>query len=288
MVFVGAATYVSHNLLGIALQDIALYGIAIFLAVYNVTVLFLLNHFAKRGNVVLHSAVKKIINIQISADLLILTVLLHFSGGIENPFVFYFIFHMIIASILLSVWESFLQATFAVLLFCLLILLEYLQLIPHYSVDTKTKKVVNQSEKPINPAVKLAIDDGERTFERWLWAKFPSSLHKETKLSLPMRFTDFDLGGTKGKYILVAAGENKQWLLLSNNRRKRAEEVVLGRFYPFADKEYSFVIEKIMDEAIIKTEWRNNSERLLRPAIIATIEQNGCEPEELGIRRSGY
>jgi signal transduction histidine kinase len=132
ILFVGAATYVSQNFLDIELQDVALYAIAILLAVYNVTVLVLLNHFAKRGNEVPHAAVKKIINFQISADLLILTVLLHFSGGIENPFVFYFIFHMIIASILLSVRESFLQATFAVLLFCLLILLEYLQLIPHY------------------------------------------------------------------------------------------------------------------------------------------------------------
>jgi hypothetical protein len=53
------------------------------------------------------------------------------------------------------------------------------------------------------------------------------------------------------------------------------EKAMLGRFYPFADKAYSFSIEQIMDEAIIKTEWKNNSESLLHPAIIATIEQNG-------------
>ncbi|MHC4707929.1 MAG: sensor histidine kinase, partial [Planctomycetota bacterium] len=45
---------------------------------------------------------------------------------------FYFIFHMIIASILLSAKESYLQATFAVLLLGLLILFEYLQVIPHH------------------------------------------------------------------------------------------------------------------------------------------------------------
>jgi len=67
-----------------------------------------------------------------SADLLILTVLLHFSGGIENPFVFFFVFHMVIASILLSVRESYLQATFAVLLFGFLILFEYLWPGHHY------------------------------------------------------------------------------------------------------------------------------------------------------------
>ena len=134
-VFVGAATYVSNSFLDIELQDIALYGIAMLLAVYNVAVLLFLNRSTKGGNDVPHAAVKKIINVQISADLFILTILLHFSGGIENPFVFYFIFHMIIASILLSPWESYLHATLAVLLFGLLVLLEYLQLMPHYCLS---------------------------------------------------------------------------------------------------------------------------------------------------------
>jgi signal transduction histidine kinase len=132
ILFVGAATYVSSNLLEIELQDAALYCIAILLALYNLAVLLLLNHLARKGDEVSQASVKKIINVQISTDLLILTVLLHFSGGIENPFVFYFIFHMIISSILLTLWDSYLQATFAVLVFGLLVLLEYLQLVPHY------------------------------------------------------------------------------------------------------------------------------------------------------------
>ena len=151
-------------------------------------------------------------------------------------------------------------------------LLEYM---PHYSVDTMTKKVVNQSEKPINPAVKVAIDEGERTFEQWLWAKFPSSPHNETKLPLRMRFTDFDLHSTKGKHILVVARGYEPWLLLSKKGKKWVEKAVLGRFYPFADERYSFSIEKIVDGAVIKTEWKNGSESLLHPAIIAVVEQNG-------------
>ena len=131
-VFVGIGTFFSSNVLAITLQDSALYSIAILLALYNMTVLLLLNYLAKEKRKVRSLSVETIIHIQISVDLLILTVLLHFSGGIENPLIFYFIFHMIIASILLSARESYLQATFAVLLFGLLILLEYLQAIPHY------------------------------------------------------------------------------------------------------------------------------------------------------------
>ena len=141
-------------------------------------------------------------------------------------------------------------------------------------IDTETKKVVSQSQKPVNPAVKVVIDDGKKTFERWLWAKFPSSPHEETELPLRMRFADFDLAGAKGNYILVVASGTTPWLLMSKKGEKRAERAVLGRPYPFADNEYSFNIEKIMDGAIVKTGWTNGSEKLLNPAVIAMIKQD--------------
>ncbi len=125
-------TYICNRFLAIELQASALYSIAILLAGYNVAMLLLLNRLNKGEKELTCREVKKIINFQISADLLLLTALLHFSGGIENPFVFYFTFHMIIASILLSLRESYFQATFAVLLFGLLVLFEYMQIIPHY------------------------------------------------------------------------------------------------------------------------------------------------------------
>ena len=132
IVYVVIGTYVSSNILAVTLHDVALYVIASLLVMYNVTISILLNRLTKIDQQVSCKAVKRIINLQICADLFLLTVILHFSGGIENPLVFYFIFHMIIASILLSMRESYLQATFAVLLFGLLILSEYFQLIPHY------------------------------------------------------------------------------------------------------------------------------------------------------------
>lgn len=132
IVYVVVGTYISSNILAISLNEVALYIIAALLSIYNVAVLMLLHHFSKIDKKITCKTVKKIINLQICTDLFLLTVLLHFSGGIENPLVFYFIFHMIIASILLSTHESYLQATFAVLLFGLLILLEHKQVLPHY------------------------------------------------------------------------------------------------------------------------------------------------------------
>jgi signal transduction histidine kinase len=132
IIYVVVGTYVAGNILAISLHDAALYIIATVLILYNIAVFILLKRLEQNNSHVSCKAVKRIINLQICTDLFLLTVILHFSGGIENPLVFYFVFHMIIASILLSPLESYLQATFAVLLFGLLVLLEHTGLIPHY------------------------------------------------------------------------------------------------------------------------------------------------------------
>ena len=102
IVCVPVGTYVSGNVLGITLGQAALYAVATLLLAYNVLVRILLDHAVKTDDGASSGTIRRIIHLQISADLILLTVLLHFSGGIENPLVFFFIFHMILASILLS------------------------------------------------------------------------------------------------------------------------------------------------------------------------------------------
>ncbi|MHC5158052.1 MAG: sensor histidine kinase, partial [Planctomycetota bacterium] len=130
-------TFVADNVLSVGLYAAPIYIIAGCLALYNTIVRFLLKLAKKNHRLdgMSRLTVRKIINFQMSTDLLILTLLFHFSGGIENPFVIYYVFHMIIASILLSVWESYLQATFASLLLFLLVLLEYRGIILHHCLE---------------------------------------------------------------------------------------------------------------------------------------------------------
>jgi hypothetical protein len=58
--------------------------------------------------------------IQVEADLIILTAVLLFSGGVANPFFLFFIFHVIIATIILPRNLSFTVGLTAILLFGLL------------------------------------------------------------------------------------------------------------------------------------------------------------------------
>ena len=74
-------------------------------------------------------------DIHIGIDLVALTVLLHFTGGIENPFIFYFIFHVIIAGVLLHYRIAYVVATAATFLVLLLVGLEYSGVIPHVHLE---------------------------------------------------------------------------------------------------------------------------------------------------------
>jgi signal transduction histidine kinase len=69
--------------------------------------------------------------LQIVMDLIVLTLALHVSGGIENPFGFFYVFHVIIASILLPRRVSYLVAALATLCFLGMAILEHLRIVPH-------------------------------------------------------------------------------------------------------------------------------------------------------------
>ena len=64
------------------------------------------------------------LHIQIAIDLICLTLIIHFSGGIENPIYLFYIFHIVISSILFSRYSPFMIATLVVLLFSSLVYLE--------------------------------------------------------------------------------------------------------------------------------------------------------------------
>ena len=71
-------------------------------------------------------------HVQISFDLFLLNYLIYFSGGIENPFIFYFIFNMAIASILLHNKAAYIHASITVVIVGIILGLECIRWIPHY------------------------------------------------------------------------------------------------------------------------------------------------------------
>lgn len=152
--------------------------------------------------------------------------------------------------------------------------------IPHYQIDMKTRKVVSASKEPVNPALKIEIDDGDKTREEWLWSKFPSSPHQKVKLPFRLEFADFDLGSAKGQYVIASAGK-ESWILSSEDGKTKIEKVVPDKAYAFDNEAYSFSIKSTTANATIKEEWKSGDKGLLSPALIATMKKGKTSQEVL-------
>ncbi len=77
-------------------------------------------------------AVRGLLRAQAYGDLAVLTVLLHFSGGVENPLATLMLFHVIIAGIMLTRRQCYLVAAAGSSAFTLLVLAEFAGWIPHF------------------------------------------------------------------------------------------------------------------------------------------------------------
>ncbi len=78
--------------------------------------------------------IKRLPELQIGIDLIILTAMLHFSGGIENPMFLAYVFHVIIGGILLSRRKCYAIIAFASILFSALAFAEMSGAVPHYTL----------------------------------------------------------------------------------------------------------------------------------------------------------
>lgn len=76
--------------------------------------------------------VRRHVYLQIGVDLLILTALLHFTGGITNPLALFFLFHAFIAALVLSVTAAVLVAVSSLLLLVMLGFAERLGWLTHH------------------------------------------------------------------------------------------------------------------------------------------------------------
>jgi signal transduction histidine kinase len=128
-----AATSLAAYAFRMPVPAAVLYSLAAFLALYNAVVYFVTKPSTGPRDVSGSMSRATMLAVgQIVVDLVTLTALLHFSGGIENPFFLYFTFHMVIASILLSRAASFHIASFAIALFFSLVLAERFAVLRHY------------------------------------------------------------------------------------------------------------------------------------------------------------
>jgi signal transduction histidine kinase len=129
-----AATLVASRIFDIEFPTPAAYGVCAFLALCNLALLLQSRRLGKmQTSLAIHRA-RIYGTIHLLIDLVAFAVLIHFTGGIENPFIFYFVLHIIGASIILHYTSVYLLATSVIAMVSLLVGLEYAGVIPHVNL----------------------------------------------------------------------------------------------------------------------------------------------------------
>jgi signal transduction histidine kinase len=128
------ATLVASKILNVGFPTAAAYGICVFIALCNLALIYQSRSLEKMPTELLIRRARTYGTIHLLLDLLAFIVLLHFTGGIENPFVFYFVLHIIGASVILHYRTVYLLAMAKIVAVMLLVGLEYGGAIPHVNL----------------------------------------------------------------------------------------------------------------------------------------------------------
>jgi len=128
-------TLVASKVFDIGFSAIPVYVICGIIALYNLLLLRQSQRLKSEKAGALIRKAETYLNTNIILDMAALTVLLHFTGGIENPFLFFYLFHTAGAGIVVPKRRAYELSTLGILMFALLAFLEYANVIPHVNLQ---------------------------------------------------------------------------------------------------------------------------------------------------------
>ncbi len=189
---------VGHFLLGLQFTFKPLVVISISIALYNAGFLFLADKTRPEGK-----WGDRFASIQVGVDILVLTLLMHFGGGIENPFICYYLFHTIISSILLPWWKVALQVLFASVCIATVAIAELAGLLPHHHIGGLLSIELYANWKFVAVAVFAIITT--LCVTAFLAASIAQRLHEREKQLAKANTTLAEQDRVKSQYVMRVA-----------------------------------------------------------------------------------
>ncbi|MBN2682132.1 MAG: HAMP domain-containing histidine kinase [Bacteroidales bacterium] len=129
-----AAIILLSFILSFRIEFIGILAVLTGLVIHNIISRWLLVRAIKTKKKGLVDYIERIIFYQIIIDLILLSVIIYLSGGLENPFILFYSFHVVLASILLTRTASYIVASFSVIMLGILAAIGYFNLAPHFSL----------------------------------------------------------------------------------------------------------------------------------------------------------
>ncbi len=151
-IFIGI---VVARLIGVVFSAAPLLLTALFILLYNVFLYFFSRRLS-RESVPAVEQIQRFTYYQVSLDYASMFLLIHFTGGAASPFIFFFIFHIIFASMLLPPRSAYGFATLAAAGMGLVAAAEYQGWVAHYALFFRGR-AINLAEQPFHVAAELGF-----------------------------------------------------------------------------------------------------------------------------------
>ncbi|MHC4173643.1 MAG: sensor histidine kinase [Planctomycetota bacterium] len=145
----------------------------------------------------------KFASIQVAVDILVLTILMYFGGGIENPFVSYYLFHTIISAILLPWWKVALQVLFASVCIAAVAIAELAGLVAHHHIEGLLPAEIHDNWKFVMVALFAIITT--LCVTAFLAASIAQRLHEREKQLAQANATLAEQDRIKSQYVMRVA-----------------------------------------------------------------------------------
>lgn len=129
------AALVAYKVFHINFPTLPVYIICVVIAFYNSFLLWLTRSLEKQRPESVIRRAELYGNVQVFLDLVVFTLLLHFTGGVENPFIFLYIIHINAAAIFLSRRRVYELTTLAMVILAVVVFLEFFGMIPHVNLE---------------------------------------------------------------------------------------------------------------------------------------------------------
>ena len=129
---IASGVLVAHWL-GFEFSLLAVLLVAVFILTYN-TVFHRVSKWIEKSGRSQKELVRRFTYCQVGFDYAAMLLLIHFTGGAASPFIFFFIFHIIFASILLPARWAYAFAALSSVGMSLIAAIEYHNLIPHHPI----------------------------------------------------------------------------------------------------------------------------------------------------------
>lgn len=155
-------------------------------------------------------AAKFLASAQIIFDLVMLTLLIHFAGGVDNTFNYYYVFHIVIASMLLDQEHCFALAVFSCALYCGLIVFEHLGIVPHYPLYPALVPPATSSYYEFVKVLGVVVAFSSTILlTAYMATSISRRLRVKERLLLQTNMKLVDLDIKKSEFVMVVAHELK-------------------------------------------------------------------------------